>query len=94
MKLERFVNRIKAVQDKYGLNPMTLLVLDFVLTQEGEATIMKICEGFWRTTQVTTRKHIKALLDKKILKIHQIDGRSKELVRGAKFEELSKFIGE
>jgi hypothetical protein len=98
VKLDKFVNRVKAVQDKYKIEPMSLLLLDFVLeeSKKGEVTIMQILEGFWRVSSpVTTKRHLDALIDKKVLKIHYPeDGRKKEIIKGSKYEELEKFISE
>jgi hypothetical protein len=98
MKLDKFVNKIKVVQDKYKIEPMSLLLLDFVLeeSKKGEVTIMKILDGFWRvSSHVTTKRHLNSLIDKKVLKIYYpADGRKKEIVKGSKYDELEKFISE
>jgi hypothetical protein len=97
MKLDKFANRVKAVNDKYKIHPMALMLLDFVLeeSKQGEVTIMNTLEGFWRVSSpVTTRKYLRQLTDKKILAIRKADGRTKELVKGSKYEELENFLGE
>jgi hypothetical protein len=97
MKLDKFANRVKAVNDKYKIHPMALMLLDFILeeSKKGEVTIMNILEGFWRVSSpVTTRKYLKQLTDKKVLAIHKADGRTKEIVKGSKYDELENFLSE
>ena len=97
MKLDRFANRVKAVNDKYKIHPMALMLLDFILAEgkKGEVTIMNILEGFWRVSSpVTTRKYLKQLTDKKVLEIDKVDGRTKLIVKGSKYDEMEKFISE
>jgi hypothetical protein len=97
VKLDKFANRVKAVNDKYKISPMAFMLLDFILeeSKKGEVTIMNILEGFWRVSSpVTTRKYLKQLTDRKVLSIHKVDGRSKEIVKGSKYDELEKFLSE
>jgi hypothetical protein len=97
VKLEKFLNKVKLVDDKYRLKPINLLLLNHVLEEykKGEVTIMQILEEFPYTSPATTHKLLKELIAKKVLAMRGgKDGRTKELVKGTKYEDLSKLVAE
>ena len=95
MKFDKFVAKLKGTKDKFGLEPVELIILDEIV-RKGEVTIMAFAEEFWRTSQVTTFKHVKNLTKRKMLKLEPspTDGRVKLLKEGSKFNELVKYLGE
>lgn len=97
MKLEKYLEKLKNIQYKYGVAPVGLLILDQFLEAnkvEDEVTIMNIIENSPHASQATVHKYLHALLDKKILAMQgTTDGRKKVLVKGKKFEEFEKFVG-
>lgn len=95
MKFDKFVAKLKGAKDKFGVEPIELIILDEVV-RKGEVTIMGFADGFWRTSQMTTFRHVKNLTNKKLLKIepHPEDGRVKLLKEGCKFKDLVKYLGE
>lgn len=95
MKFDKFVTKLKGAKDKFGIEPIELIILDEIV-RKGEVTIMAFSEGFWRTSPVTTFKHVKNLTKRKMLKLEPspTDGRVKLLKEGSKFNELVKYLGE
>jgi DNA-binding MarR family transcriptional regulator len=95
MKFDKFVAKLKGTKDKFGLEPVELIILDEIV-RRGEVTIMAFSDGFAQTSPMTTFKHIKNLTKRKLLKLEQspTDGRVKLLREGAKFKELVKYLGE
>ena len=95
MKFDKFVAKLKGAKDKFGIEPIELIILDEIV-RKGEVTIMAFSEEFWRTSQMTTFKHVKNLTKRKMLKIEQspLDGRVKLLKQGCKFNDLVKYLGE
>jgi hypothetical protein len=97
MKLDKFLNKVKLIDDKYRLKPFSLLLLNHVIehNKKGEVTIMQVLEDFPHTSPMTTHKLLKELIGKKILAMQSgKDGRKKELVKGTKYEDLSKLVAE
>jgi DNA-binding MarR family transcriptional regulator len=95
MKFDKFVAKLKGAKDKFGVEPIELIILDEVV-RRGEVTIMAFSEEFWRASPMTTFKHIKNLTKRKLLKVEAspTDGRVKLLKEGSKFNELVKYLGE
>jgi DNA-binding MarR family transcriptional regulator len=95
MKFDKFVAKLKGTKDKFGLEPVELVILDEIV-RKGEVTIMAFSNGFQQTSPMTTFKHIKNLTKRKLLRLEPspTDGRVKVLREGAKFKELSKYLGE
>jgi hypothetical protein len=97
MKLEKFLNKVKLIDDKYRLKPFSLLLLNHVIehNKKGEVTIMQVLEDFPYTSPMTTHKLLKELIAKKILAVgSNLDGRKKELVKGTKWDDLAKLVSE
>jgi hypothetical protein len=97
MKLDKFLNKVKLIDDKYRLKPFSLLLLNHVIehNKKGEVTIMQVLEDFPHTSPMTTHKLLKELIAKKILAVGtNLDGRKKELVKGNKWEDLAKLVSE
>jgi DNA-binding MarR family transcriptional regulator len=95
MKFDKFVAKLKGTKDKFGLEPVELIILDEIV-RKGEVTIMAFSNGFQQTSPMTTFKHIKNLIKRKLIRLESspTDGRVKLLREGAKFKELSKYLGE
>jgi DNA-binding MarR family transcriptional regulator len=95
MKFDKFVAKLKGTKDKFGLEPVELIILDEIVSKV-EVTIMAFSNGFQQTSPMTTFKHIKNLTKRKLLRLEPspTDGRVKVLREGAKFKELSKYLGE
>lgn len=98
MKADKVLNKIKVAQDKYGIDPLGLLILEYVISEwrAGDVTIMNILTDFWRSSRATTHKYLKVLLDKKILcaKQSKEDGRKKLVLKGTKYDEFISFLEE
>jgi DNA-binding MarR family transcriptional regulator len=95
MKFDKFVAKLKGTKDKFGLEPVELVILDEIV-RKGEVTIMAFSNRFQQTSPMTTFKHIKNLTKRKLLRLEPspTDGRVKVLREGVKFKELSKYLGE
>jgi DNA-binding MarR family transcriptional regulator len=95
MKFDKFVAKLRGAKDKFGLEPVELVILDEIV-RKGEVTIMAFSEGFTQKSPMTTFKHIKNLTKRKLLRLEPspTDGRVKLLREGVKFKELSKYLGE
>lgn len=97
MKLDKYLEKLKNIQYKYGIAPVGLLILGQFLEAEkteDEVTIMNIIEHSPHASQATVHKYLHALLDKKILAMQKTtDARKKILVKGKKFEEFENFVG-
>ena len=95
MKFDKFVAKLKGTKDKFGLEPVELVILDEIV-RKGEVTIMAFSNEFQQTSPMTTFKHIKNLTKRKLLRLEPspTDGRVKVLREGVKFKELSKYLGE
>ena len=98
MKFDKLMAKVKGAEDKYGINPISLMIIDYVLEEEKvrEVTIMNLLESFWRTSRATTHKYFKKLVAKKIfvLKRSKVDGRVKIIEKGSKFDEFIAYMEE
>lgn len=98
MKADKVISKIKISQDKYGIDPRSLMILGYVMDEwkAGEVTIMNLLENFWRSSRATTHTHVKKLFAKKILCVKQSkdDGRKKLIEKGTKFDEFIAFLEE
>ena len=98
MKADKLIAKVKGAQDKYGVDPTSLLIVDYVMEnwKSGEVTIMNLLEGFWRTSPATTHTYFKKLVVKKIFiaKQSKEDGRRKIILKGAKFDEFISYLEE
>jgi hypothetical protein len=98
VKADKLIAKVKGAQDKYGVDPTSLLIVDYVMEnwKSGEVTIMNLLEGFWRTSPATTHTYLKKLIAKKILmaKPCRDDARRKEIQKGAKFDEFIAYLEE
>ena len=98
MKIDKFVGKLKGIEDKFGISPMALMVLDFIFKEQrkGIVNIMQVLNGFNQTSPATTHMHLKTLITKKILnsKFDQVDGRQKVLSNGFKLDALISYVEE
>lgn len=98
MKADKLIGKVKVAQDKFGVDPMSLLIVDYVMEgwKAGEVTIMNLLEGFWRASPATTHTYLKKLIAKKILvsKHSKEDARRKNIEKGAKFDDFIAFLEE
>jgi len=98
VKADKLIARVKGAQDKFGVDPTSLLIVDFVMEnwKAGEVTIMALLEGFWRTSPATTHTYLQKLIAKKIFTAKQTkaDGRVKVIQKGAKYDEFIAYLEE
>ncbi|WP_396189654.1 MarR family transcriptional regulator [Flavobacterium sp.] len=98
MKADKILAKIKGANDKFGVDPTSLLIVDYVVEnwKSGEVTIMNLLEGFWRTSPATTHTYLKKLIAKKILvsKQSKEDARRKHIEKGAKFDDFIAYMEE
>jgi hypothetical protein len=98
VKADKLIARVKGVEDKYGVDPTSLLIVDFVMEgwKAGEVTIMDVLNGFWRTSPATTHAYLKKMITKKILvtKPNKEDARRKSVLKGIKFDEFIAYLEE
>ena len=98
MKADKLIAKVKGANDKYGVDPTSLLLVDYVMEnwKTGEVTVMNLLEGFWRASPATTHTYLKKLIAKKILlaKTSKEDARRKTIEKGTKFEDFISFLEE
>lgn len=98
MRADKLIAKVKGVEDKYGVDPTSLLIVDFVMEgwKAGEVTIMSLLDGFWRTSPATTHTYLKKLIAKKILttKPCKDDARRKSIEKGSKYNEFISYLEE
>jgi hypothetical protein len=49
MKFDKFVAKLRGTKDKFGLEPVELIILDEIV-RKGEVTIMAFSSGFAQTS--------------------------------------------
>ena len=66
MKADKLIARVKGVEDKYGVDPTSLLIVDFVMEgwKAGEACLIAEIERLAQAAETTTEPEILSSLIK------------------------------